>query len=70
MCCVTLISSTWHGEIAWRLRAMATDPGWRNQGIGTGMIQCLLENLRESDQVRPIWSNARISSTRFYWELG
>ncbi len=70
ICCVTLIPSTWHGEPAWRLRAMATAPGWRNQGIGTGLIRVLLEDLQESNQVRPIWSNARLSSARFYRKLG
>ncbi|UJB73280.1 GNAT family N-acetyltransferase (plasmid) [Acaryochloris sp. 'Moss Beach'] len=70
ICCVTLIPSTWHGEAAWRLRAMATAPGWRNQGIGTGMIRYLFKDLRASDQVRPIWSNARVSSAKFYRELG
>ncbi|MGR3280144.1 hypothetical protein ACSYAD_34395 [Acaryochloris marina NIES-2412] len=28
ICCVTLIPSTWHGEAAWRLRAMAMAQGW------------------------------------------
>lgn len=70
ICCVTLIPSTWHGKPAWQLRAMATAPGWRNQGIGTGSIQHLLEDLQESNQVRPIWLNARLSSARFYRELG
>ncbi|ABW33370.1 GNAT family N-acetyltransferase [Acaryochloris marina] len=70
ICCATLIPSTWHGEPAWRLRAMATAPGWRNQGIGTGLIRYLLEDLQESNQARPIWSNARVSSARFYRELG
>ncbi|MGR3279538.1 GNAT family N-acetyltransferase [Acaryochloris marina NIES-2412] len=45
-------------------------PGWRNQGIGTGLIQHLLEDLQEFNQVRPIWSNARVSSARFYRDLG
>ncbi|WP_261891708.1 GNAT family N-acetyltransferase [Acaryochloris marina] len=70
ICCVTLISSTWYGEISWRLRAMATAPGWRNQGIGTGLVLCMLEDLQESNQTRPIWSNARVESARFYRELG
>ena len=70
ICCVTLIPSTWHGQAAWRLRAMATAPGWRNQGIGTGLIRYLLADLQESNQIRPIWSNARVSSARFYRELG
>ncbi|WP_299414868.1 hypothetical protein [Acaryochloris sp. IP29b_bin.148] len=39
ICCVTLISSTWHGEPAWRLRTMATASDWRNQGMGTGLIR-------------------------------
>ncbi|WP_249370358.1 hypothetical protein [Acaryochloris marina] len=34
------------------------------------MIRYLFKDLRESDQVRPIWSNARVSSARFYRELG
>ncbi|WP_249370284.1 GNAT family N-acetyltransferase [Acaryochloris marina] len=49
---------------------MATAPDWRNQGIGTGLIQYLFEDLQKSDQVRPIWSNARVSSAKFYRELG
>ncbi|WP_299484823.1 GNAT family N-acetyltransferase [Acaryochloris sp. IP29b_bin.137] len=70
ICCVTLIPSTWHGEPAWRLRAMATAPGRRNQGIGTGLIRYMFVDLQESNQTRPIWSNARVSSARFYRELG
>ncbi|MGR3279539.1 hypothetical protein ACSYAD_31215 [Acaryochloris marina NIES-2412] len=27
ICCVTLIPSTWHGDVAWRLSAMATGKG-------------------------------------------
>lgn len=70
ICCVTLISSTWHGGSAWRLRVMATAPDLRKQGIATGMLQYLPEDLREFDQVRPIWSNARVESARFFRNLG
>ncbi|QUY45519.1 GNAT family N-acetyltransferase [Acaryochloris marina] len=55
ICCITLILSTWQGKPAWWLRAMATAPAWRNQGIGTRMIRYLLEDLQESDLARPIW---------------
>lgn len=70
ICCVTLILSTWYGEAAWRLRAMATASDWRNQGIGTGLIRYVFADLQESNQIRPIWLNARASSARFYQDLG
>lgn len=49
---------------------MATAPDWRNQGVGTGLIRYMFVDLQETDQVRPIWLNARVSSARFYRELG
>lgn len=70
ICCATLIPSTWHGESAWQLRAMATAPGWRNQGIGTGIIRYLLKDLQESDLNMPIWCNARVESAQLYRRLG
>lgn len=70
ICCVTLISSSWAEKPAWWLRAMATAPGWRNQGIGTRIIQYLLKDLQESDLIRPIWCNAKVESAKFYRNLG
>lgn len=70
ICCVTLILSTWQGKPAWWLRAMATALGWRSQGIGTRIIRYLLEDLQESDLIRPIWCNARVESAKFYRNLG
>ena len=70
ICCVTLIPSIWAEKPAWWLRAMATAPGWRNQGIGTRMIRHLLVDLQKSDLTRPIWCNARVESAKFYQNLG
>lgn len=50
--------------------AVSTAPGWKEQGIGTGLIQFLMGDLQEYDLMRLIWCNARMKSSAFYREFG
>src|SRR5262245_11380825 len=34
---------------AWQLRGMATDPGWRGQGVGYGVLEHALSELARHD---------------------
>lgn len=49
---------------------MATAPGWKVQGIGTGLIQWVLDDLQEYDLIRPIWCDDKVKSSAFYQGLG
>jgi ribosomal protein S18 acetylase RimI-like enzyme len=52
-----------------RLRKFATDPQYQNQGIGSKMLDHIIESLKSS-QVRYFWCDARASALGFYKRFG
>lgn len=53
----------------YRLRGMATHPGFRGQGAGSKLIRFALEHLR-SQRADLLWCNARENAKVFYGKLG
>ncbi len=53
----------------YRLRAMATDPDIRNQGIGKKIILKAMASLKEK-QIELLWCDARVIACDFYEKLG
>lgn len=53
----------------WRLRGMATAPGRRNAGIGTRLVQVVVEHV-ESHGGEVLWCFARVPARRFYERAG
>lgn len=60
--CLSLLPSAWQEQPAWRLRAMATDELWRNEGIGSGLLRFAIASLEQDCQLKPIWCYARVSA--------
>jgi GNAT superfamily N-acetyltransferase len=54
---------------AWRVRAMATAPHARGSGVGTRVLEALLQHAT-SHGARRIWCNARIGARSFYEQAG
>ena len=53
----------------YRLRGMATDPGFRGQGAGGKLIRFAIEHLR-AQRADLLWCNAREYAKGFYDKLG
>ena len=70
VCCATFHRSEYEGELAWRLRGMATDEGFRSQGVGREVLKYAEEALLADDPIRLLWCNARIAAVRFYQSQG
>ncbi|PZD70224.1 hypothetical protein C1752_16047 [Acaryochloris thomasi RCC1774] len=70
LCCLSLLPSVWQEQPAWRLRAMATDKHWRNQGIGSGLLRFAIASLENDSQLQTIWCYSRVSARGFYERLG
>ncbi len=56
-------------ERAWRLRGMATDPGWRSRGIGARLVAAVLTHVRARGGTL-VWCQARVPARRFYEREG
>jgi GNAT superfamily N-acetyltransferase len=56
-------------ENGWRLRGMATDPGFAGKGYGAQLVKFAIEELR-SQNASYIWCNARLIAVGFYSKLG
>jgi GNAT superfamily N-acetyltransferase len=54
---------------SWRLRGMATAPGKRGCGAGTGVLELLLNHAVAQGATR-IWCNARTPARTFYERAG
>ena len=52
-----------------RLRKFATEPRYQNQGIGSKMLEHIIQTLRSS-QVDIFWCDARESAIQFYDRFG
>ena len=67
--CATLVASTLDGAPAWQLRAMATAPELRGQGVGRRLLEGAAREVAATG-VRQFWCNARTSAVSFYARLG
>ncbi|NHI00824.1 GNAT family N-acetyltransferase [Oceanimonas sp. MB9] len=65
---VCVASVFFSGDTA-RLRKFATKMACQGQGMGSVMLQFLIEHLRERG-VRKLWFDARASATAFYGKFG
>lgn len=63
--CASFVLNSLDGEPAWQLRGMATDAGYRGQGIG-GMMLAFTEETLMREGVRLFWCNARLGAVSFY----
>jgi GNAT superfamily N-acetyltransferase len=70
VCCATFHRSEYEGEIAWRLRGMATDEGFRSRGVGREVLKFSEDVLMAEDAIRLLWCNARIAAVKFYQSQG
>jgi GNAT superfamily N-acetyltransferase len=72
--CATLMLDPWDDQPAWRLRGMTTDSGWQSRGIGTALLQYLIDwAITDPPIFQPIsifWCNARVPAIAFYERLG
>ncbi|HZU73510.1 MAG TPA: GNAT family N-acetyltransferase [Acidimicrobiales bacterium] len=57
------------GTGAWRLRGMATDPGWRSLGVGRLVLEAALGHVRAQGG-NLLWCNARLRAVGFYQRAG
>jgi ribosomal protein S18 acetylase RimI-like enzyme len=53
----------------WRIRGMATAPGARGAGAGSGVLEALVHHAQAAGAQR-IWCNARTPARRFYERAG
>lgn len=53
---------------AWRIRGMATDPGWRRRGLGTQVLDGLLAYARAGGG--GVWCWARVGAVTLYERAG
>jgi GNAT superfamily N-acetyltransferase len=54
---------------AWRLRGMATDEHWRNAGVGSEVLNAVVDHVR-SRGGGLLWCNARTPALSFYLRAG
>lgn len=54
---------------AWRLRAMATDDGWRGRGVGRLALDAAIALVADAGGVL-LWCNARVVALPFYGRAG
>ncbi len=57
------------GNLQYRLRGMATDTDFRNQGAGFALLEKAEEILREKE-VDTWWCNARVTAADYYLKFG
>ncbi len=58
-----------HDDHVYQIRAMATSPAWRGQGVGN-MLLSSAERYAKSQGSTLIWANARGSAIGFYTQSG
>ena len=72
--CATLMLDEWQCEAAWRLRGMATDSNWQSRGLGTALMEYLIDWATTdppiSQRIITFWCNARVPAIAFYERLG
>jgi GNAT superfamily N-acetyltransferase len=57
----------WEPDVfpSWRLRGMATDPAWRNRGIGTVLLTTVIDHVAYYGGGL-LWCNARLGAISLY----
>lgn len=68
--CASFMWSELDGQPAWQLRAMASDPDCKGQGVGRVLLETALSDVTRDSGVRQFWCNARVSALGFYEKLG
>lgn len=68
--CASFMWSELDGAPAWQLRAMASDPDCKGQGVGRALLEQALADVTRASGVRQFWCNARTSALGFYQKLG
>lgn len=66
---LTCIASIFKEPRAARLRKFATEPEYQSFGVGTKMIETIINKLTQED-VTDFWCDARESATNFYSKFG
>lgn len=61
----------WRPEaaVAWRLRGMATDDGWRGRGVGRLALDAAVAHVAAAGAT-VLWCNARVGAVPFYERAG
>lgn len=57
------------GAMRWRLRGMATAPGWRGLGVGTAVLGAVVAHVA-GEGGGLLWANARLAAAAFYERAG
>lgn len=56
--------------LGYRLRGMATHPGWQGKGIGSILLKAAINHLDLETKADYLWCNARRVAYGFYQHLG
>ncbi|MFD4324935.1 GNAT family N-acetyltransferase [Nocardioides sp. NPDC058538] len=72
--CVTLFPAAYpdqpeSADAGWRLRRLATAPGWRGQGVATGLLQRCLAHIADHGG-GIVWCNATPDGAAVFTHLG
>lgn len=70
ICCASFMRDEWRGALAYQLRGMATDEGYRGRGIGGALLLWCEDAIVLATPARRVWCNARISAIPFYLKHG
>ncbi|KAJ1637390.1 acyl-CoA N-acyltransferase [Pavlovales sp. CCMP2436] len=73
VCCATFLSNSRAGAPAWQLRGMATSESLVRRGLGSRLLACAEESLRNEPTAQTaltLWANAREGAMPFYLKLG
>jgi GNAT superfamily N-acetyltransferase len=57
------------GEPSPQIRQVAVEPAWERRGIGSALVQALVEQARSEGRAS-VWLNARVTALPFYERLG
>ncbi len=71
--CGTFHPDQWESRPSWRLRGMATAPGYRGLGVGSRVLDRLVGLSQSIRATQVVWCNARVPAVGFYqshgWEI-
>jgi len=67
--CATVTREALENQPGWRLRGMAVEDGFQNQGIGAALLRAAHQHVEQSDN-HFLWCCARQPAIRFYERNG